>query len=60
MLHTMIHYQVAVKKFSADWDNDLCVFELLQEEWKSTRDLCDVLKVPINICHHTSLVLTTM
>ncbi|PBK68119.1 hypothetical protein ARMSODRAFT_888390 [Armillaria solidipes] len=45
MLHTVLHYQVAVKKFSADMDNDLRAFELSWEEWKAVGDLCDMLKV---------------
>ncbi|PBK73757.1 hypothetical protein ARMSODRAFT_880359, partial [Armillaria solidipes] len=49
MLHAIIHYQVAVKKFTADVDNDLHALELTQEEWKAARELCDVLKVTINL-----------
>ncbi len=47
MLQMVIHYQVAMKKFTADVDNDLWEFKLSWEEWKAARDLCDVLKITI-------------
>ncbi len=58
MLLAVLHHQVALKKFTADVDNDLREFELSREEWKAVRDLCDVLKVTINLCHHASWFLT--
>ncbi len=59
MLHMVLHYQVAVKKFSADVDNDLRAFELSREEWKAVGDLCDVLKVTITFMSACFFLLTT-
>lgn len=46
----MLHYQVAVKKFTADVDNDLQLLELMWEEWKAAGDPHDILKVTITSC----------
>lgn len=48
-LHAIIHYQVAVKEFTTNIDNNLHALELTQKEWKAARELCNILMMTITL-----------
>ena len=48
MLKFALKYKEAIKMVTSDLNNDLCKYELNNEEWKLVRQLANTLKVMLS------------